>query len=60
MTARTYEAHYKCSACDKEITISIAACDYQMALVKLPRWCWPDGHKMRRLGGPTIKRDNNA
>ena len=55
MTARQYVAHYKCTKCQKEMTVSIAAADYHMALVKLPRWIHPDNHKMRREGGPQVE-----
>lgn len=55
---RRYIAQYKCAKCGKEMTVSVGACDYHMALVKLPRWIWPDNHRMRRQGGATIEDDN--
>ena len=34
------------------------ATDYRGALLKLPRWIYPDGHKMRRNSAPRIYKEN--
>ena len=56
MTARTYSAEYKCIKCGAARTMTATAADYHMAIVKLPRYIWPDNHKMRREGGPKVNR----
>ena len=56
MTARTYVAEYECIKCGKRMTVTVGAADYHMALVKLPRYIWPDNHRMRRAGGATLEK----
>jgi len=53
-----YSADYKCTKCGAVKTMTAAAADFHNALTKLPRWIWPDNHKMRRDGSPTIGDKN--
>ena len=34
------------------------AADYRSAFAYLPRWIYPNGHKMRRNGAPRIYKEN--
>ncbi len=53
-----YSAHYKNPLTGRIIVETRPARDYQAARYELPRWIYPNGTPMRRVGSVKIEKAN--
>jgi hypothetical protein len=53
---KNYTAQYECTKCGAVKSVTAAAFDWRASHLKLPRWLYPDNHKMRRIHGPIVER----